>query len=211
MKKDIKFNIPNPCKVDINGMSICENDKIRFCQNCKSNVYDIRDLSKKEIIDLKKSKNDNICVIANSNQLSTSNSIRNIALSSLFIFSAFFSNEINAQYKSKLRGYEIKQSGPISDSIQISGFVYVKGSLGWKKISDYEINVFIDDEWVETKTIKDHKKFLLQYEFEANQNITLTIKHKKYDIISLKNIRLTNTKIKAYLRPKRFQVMGRFF
>lgn len=53
MIKGVKFSVPKPCKININEMNICENDKIRFCRNCKSNVYDVRDLSREEIIDLK--------------------------------------------------------------------------------------------------------------------------------------------------------------
>lgn len=211
MKKEIKFHIPQPCKIDVNEMSICENDKIRFCKNCKSNVYDIRNLSKQDIIDLKKSKNNNICVIANLNQLSKSKRIRNFALSSFFIFSSFFSTEINAQYNSKLGSFEIKQSPIRTDSIQISGFVYIKGIIGWKKVSNYEIDVYRDGEFIETKIIKDHKLFLIRYEFEPNENITLIIKHKKYENIVLKNMRFANTKIKVYLEPKRPLLVGRFF
>lgn len=210
MIKGVKFSVPEPCKININEMNICENDKIRFCRNCKSNVYDVRDLSREEIIDLKTTK-DNICVIVNSNQLTKSNKIKKIALSSLFIFSSLFSTEIKAQYKSKLGSFEIKQSLIQTDSIQISGFVYVKGSLGWKKISNYEIDVFRDEEFIETITIKDNKKIKIQYEFEPNENITLIIKHKKYENMALKNIRFANTKIKAYLEPKRYRLVGRFF
>ena len=212
MKKEVKSRIPNPCFRNIDEMAIGENDKIRFCKSCKSNVYDIRSFSEEEIINLKKSKNDNICVIANSEQLSKSNRIKKIALASFVIFSSFFSNEINAQYKSKLSSFEIKQSLIPTDSIQFSGFVYIKKTFGWKKISDYEIDVYRDGKLIENEIIKNsHKKFLIQYEFEPYENITLVIRYKGYKEITLKNIRFANTKIRVYLEPKRPPIVGRYF
>lgn len=212
MKNDVKFIIPKPCKMDFNEMNICDNTKIRFCENCKSNVHDIRNLSKDEIKDLKKSKKDKICVIANSNQLLTSNRIRKIALSSLVIFSSFFSNEINAQYKSKLSSFEIKQSFIRTDSIQVSGFVYVKGTFGWKKVSNYNVDIYLDGKLVDSKIITKNKKFTLKYEYGNFDNISLVITYKKnYEALEIKDLRLINSKIKVFLAPKRFQVIGRFF
>lgn len=83
--------------------------------------------------------------------------------------------------------------------------------MGWKKISNYEIDVFRNEEFIETITIKDNKKIKIQYKFEPNENITLIIKHKKYENMALKNIHFANTKIKAYLEPRRSRVVGRFF
>lgn len=211
MKKDIRFIIPKPCKINIDEMNISLNDKVRFCENCKTNVHDIRDLSTDEIKTLKNSNNTNLCVIADSNQLLKSKKIRNITLSSLFIFSSLFSNEINAQYKSKLGSFEIKQSLIRTDSIEVSGFVYIKGTFGWRKISDYDLNIYSDGKLIDSQIIKKNKKFTLQYEYGIYDNISLIITHKGYEMMELKDIKFTNTKIKVYLTPKRFQVIGRFF
>lgn len=211
MKKDIRFIIPKPCKINIDEMNISLNDKVRFCENCKTNVHDIRDLSTHEIKTLKNSNNTNLCVIADSNQLLKSKKIRNITLSSLFIFSSLFSNEINAQYKSKLGSFEIKQSLIRTDSIEVSGFVYIKGTFGWRKISDYDLNIYSDGKLIDSQIIKKNKKFTLQYEYGIYDNISLIITHKGYEMMELKDIKFTNTKIKVYLAPKRFQVIGRFF
>ncbi|WCM42022.1 hypothetical protein MG290_13975 [Flavobacterium sp. CBA20B-1] len=211
MKKDIRFIIPKPCKINIDEMNISLNDKVRFCENCKTNVHDIRDLSTDEIKTLKNSNNNNLCVIADSNQLLKSKKIRNITLSSLFIFSSLFSNEINAQYKSKLGSFEIKQSLIRTDSIEVSGFVYIKGTFGWRKISDYDLNIYSDGKLIDSQIIKKNKKFTLQYEYGIYDNISLIITHKGYEMMELKDIKFTNTKIKVYLAPKRFKVIGRFF
>lgn len=211
MKKDIRFIIPKPCKINIEEMNISLNDRVRFCENCKTNVHDIRHLSTDEIKNLKNSNNTNLCVIADSNQLIKSNRIRNISLSSLFIFSSLFSTDINAQYKSKLGSFEIKQSLIQTDSIQVSGFVYIKGAFGWRKISDYDLNIYSDGRLIDSQIIKKHKKFTLMYEYGIYDSISLIITRKGYEIMEIKDIKFTNTKIKVYLNPKKYPVVGRFF
>lgn len=211
--KNPKFTIPQPCTKSWETMKPCGTNS-RHCEVCNKVVFDIRDANQKQITQLYKQKQGNICVVANTNQLHQ----RKHWLKKAGVFAALLVTPIlfhKLQAQNKPGTYKIVQTNKVSDSIRISGIVKKRNEIRWKKIDTaIDVEVFINGEaYYDYFFENTHGRFelYLPATIQPNAKITLTVSAEGYQGVTIANIAAQPTYLKIFADEQKFVRGGRFF
>ena len=220
MKENPKYIIPKPCNKRWNDMqkTFFSNEKI--CQNCNEKVFDIRTKSKSQIESWYKEKNDNVCVLANTNQLNQEYGkkksvldLKKIGIASVLIGSSLLNPNLSAQESKKTDSYTIEQTEIKSENITIEGIVKVKALIGWKKLDEYSINIYSNNTLLKESLIDEKGKFKIELNKKLmSDKMTISIHAVKYKSIRIEEIEVKDTMIQVFLEKKGPRVIvGRFY
>lgn len=219
MKENPKYTIPKPCNKRWNNMLQTKSSNEKFCQNCSEKVFDLRGKNKTEINNWYKENNENVCVIAKSNQLNPTSqnekniiNFRKIGIASVIIGSSLLSPNIYAQEK-KADTFTIEQTELQSDNIKIEGIVKVKALIGWKKLNEYNINVYSNDTLLKEVLIDEKGRFTIEINRKLmSDKMTISIHAVKYKSIRIEEIEVKDTMIQVFLEKRGPRIIvGRFY
>ncbi len=201
-------------------MQNTENSEFKNCQNCNEKVYDLRTKKKSKIEKWYKTNKENVCVIANTNQLTLNSGnkksifdLRKIGIASVLIGSSLLSPNLYAQETEKANSFTIEQTDLKSENITIEGVVKVKGFIGWKKLDEFKINIYSNEVFVTDLLIDRKGKFKLELNKKIlSEKFSISINALKYKSIRIDEIEIKDTKLKVYLDKKDIKVLvGRFY
>ena len=220
MKENPKYIIPKPCNKRWNDMQETFSSNEKFCQNCNEKVFDIRTKSKSEIQNWYKENNENVCVLANTNQLTQELEkkksifdLRKIGIASVLIGSSLFNPNMYAQESEKANSFTVEQTELKSENIIIEGIVKIKAFIGWKKIDEFKVNIYSNEVFVTDLLIDKKGKFKLELNKELfSENLSISIHAEGYKSIRIDEIEVKDTMLRVYLDKKDFRVLvGRFY
>lgn len=201
-------------------MQNTDDSEYRNCQNCNNKVYDLRAKSNSQINNWFKKNKENACVIANANQLTFNSrnkysffNLRKIGIASVFISSSFLNPNLYAQESKKANSFVIEQTDLNSKKITIEGIVKVKGLIGWKRLAEYNINVYSNNTLVTESLLDEKGKFKLELDKNIlSDKMTISIHAVNYKSIRIEEIEVKDTMIKIYLEKRGPRVLvGRFY
>ena len=219
MKENPKYIIPKPCNKRWNDLRKTFSSNEKFCQNCNEKVFDIRTKSKSEIEIWSKKNNKNVCVLANTSQLTQEFGkkksifdLRKIGIASVLIGSSLLHPNLYAQEPEKANSFTIEQTDLKSENIIIEGVVKIKALIGWKKLDEYKINIYSNEVFVTDLLIDRKGKFKLELNKKVfSEKMSISIHSLKYKSIRIDEIEVKDTMLKIYLDKKDIIVVGRFY
>lgn len=189
------------------------------CLNCNEKVYDLRGKSKNDIENWFQKEEGNPCVFIRQKQLSQS--IKNkksildfkkIGIASILIGSSFLQPNLFAQEKNK-NSFSIEQEKGITEKVLIEGEIKIKRFIGWKKLEEYNIDIYSGENLISELFVDKKGNFKLELDKKnINNKLTISIHASGFETLEIENIDIKNTKLKVYLDKKQIRfVGGRFF
>uniref|UniRef100_UPI004049981C hypothetical protein n=1 Tax=Flavobacterium sp. TaxID=239 RepID=UPI004049981C len=220
MKENPKHIIPNPCHKRWENMQKMQTPEFKNCQNCSKKVYDLRLKSKSEIDIWYKKSDENVCVIATENQLNLNLNnnksifdLRSFGIASVLIGSWLLQPNLYAQESKKADSFVMEQTNLKSEIITIEGIVKVKRFIGWKKLKEFNINIYSNETLVHEILVDKRGKFKIELNRKYfSEKMSMSIHAFGYKSLRIENIEIKDTMFKVFLdKAKMRMVVGRYF
>ncbi len=215
--------IKNPCEIKWESMEITNDCDRKICKVCNRSVFDVTAKNDKEIEELLKLKNHDICVKSYSYQLSESQTKKSLIrelwrkskFAGIILIASLISQDLAAQQKKKEPdSYHIIQEVVNSDTIIIRGIIKGEKWIGWKKLKNATINLW-SEENINLGNIQTERNGRFEFKIERKiigDNFSISISALDYKRIKIENIKPKETDITIYLEEKKTTfVTGRYF
>lgn len=212
-----------PCKVEWESMKTTNELDTRNCTVCSKFVFDVTTKNDREIEELLKQNDNNICVKSLSYQLSENQSKKNPIkylwrkgkFIGLILVASLISQDLAAQQRKKQPdSYHIVQESLKTDTITIKGIVKGEKWLGWKKVNNATINLW-SEENINLGNIQTEKNGKFEFRLDKKligNNFSISISAWDFKTIKVEQLKSKDTEIKVYLKEEEtIFVTGRYF